>query len=139
MEGNGHDEGFVLEVTRFTPALATETLPVPALADFDDTVRRYEAEPELVFGLVCDGGAGGAFYLFINGDRGWIHLTAGSCHTAHGRVEPQSVEPVVFRLDTGRRQAVPADQTVSRQEGLRALRHWFCTEKPWPELDWIEE
>jgi hypothetical protein len=136
MEADEHDEGFELQVTRFTPVVATDTLPVATLADFDATVRRYDGEQEVVFGLVADGGAGGAFYLFVSGARGWVHLTAGPCRTARGRAASGQSEAVVFRLGNGDRRVIPADQTVSREQGLRALRHWFRTEQPWPDLAW---
>jgi immunity protein Imm1 of predicted polymorphic toxin system len=137
MEVDDSDGGFTLEVTRFAPALATDALPVAALADFDAAIQRYDGEGEVVFGLVGDEGAWGAFYLFVSGDRAWVHLTAGPCCTARSRVAPEPAEPLVFRLDNGEQRAVPADQTVSREQGLRALRHWLCTGQPWPGLEWV--
>jgi hypothetical protein len=136
MEAGADDAGFALEVTRFTPTFTTELLPISTLADFDAAVGRYESDPEMVFGLICDEGAGGAFYLFISGDRAWIHLTAGPCSTARDRATQKSAERLVFRLDNGERRTVARDETVSREQGCRALRHWFLTEQPWDELDW---
>ena len=137
MEAGDHDEGFALEVTLFTPAPTTDTLPIATVAELDAALGRFDGERELVLGLVCDGGAGGAFFLFVSGDRGWVHLTAGPCRTASGWAGPEPAGAVVFRLDTGDRRVVPADRTVSREQGLRALRHWFLTEQLWPELEWI--
>jgi hypothetical protein len=130
--------GFELEVTRFNPALTTTASRVASLTEFDSIVSRCADEQEAVFGLSCDEGAGGAFYLFVSGDRAWVHLIAGPCCTALSRAVSGPAE-VVFRLDTGERKAVPRDRTVSRKEGLQALRHWFATERQWPELEWVRD
>jgi hypothetical protein len=136
VEDGESDAGFALEVTRFTPAPVTESFPVTSLADLDAAIGRCAGEPEVVFGLVCDEGAGGAFFLFVAGGRGWVHLTAGPCGTARSRDASAATGSVVFRLDTGERREVAADHTVPREQGVQALRHWFHTEQQWPELVW---
>ena len=70
-----------------------------------------------MFGLVCNEGAGGAFYLFIAGGRSWVHVTAGPCLTARGRDAAGVAGSVAFRLDTGERREIAADRTVSRNQG----------------------
>ena len=92
-----------------------------------------------MFGLVCNEGAGGAFYLFIAGGRSWVHVTAGPCLTARGRDAAGVAGSVAFRLDTGERREIAADRTVSRNQGEQALRHWFRTERQWPELVWVAD
>jgi hypothetical protein len=136
MEMDDANGGFALEVTRFSPTLSTGASPVISLAEFDSIISRCAEEREVVVGLICDKGAGGAFYLFVNGNRAWIHLTQGPCYTAVGQAVSEPAE-VVFRLDTGETRAVPIGRTVSRQEGLNALRHWFATEQQWSELEWV--
>ena len=136
MQSDDTDSGFTLEVTRFAPDPVTESQPVALRTEFDAAVGRYDAEREVVFGLVCDEGAGGAFYMFVAGGRAWVHLTAGPCVTARSRGTARAAGVVVFRLDTGERREVEADRTVSREQGMQALRHWFCTEQQSPELAW---
>lgn len=138
-EADDDDLGFALEVTRFTPAPVTEAFPVASLAELDAIVRRHDGEREVVFGLDCDGGAGGAFWLFLAGERGWIHLTAGGCSTARGRDATAATGLVAFRIDTGEQREIAAGRTVSRTQGVQALRHWFCTEQQWSELEWIAD
>jgi hypothetical protein len=139
VEDGEMDAGFALEVTRFTPTPVTESFPVASLADLDAAIGRCAGEPEAVFGLVCDEGAGGAFFLFVAGGRGWVHLTAGPCRTARSRDASAATGSVAFRLDTGERREVAADRTVSRKQGVQALRHWFLTEQQWPELVWVAD
>lgn len=136
VEADNTDAGFALDVTRFVPAPVTESFPVASVADLDAALGRYSSAPEVVFGLVCDEGAGGAFFLFVAGGRGWVHLTAGPCRTARGPDTWGGTGLVAFRLDTGERREVAADRTVSREQGVQALRHWFCTGQQWPELVW---
>lgn len=136
MEMDDVDGGFALGVTRFSPTLTTIASPVASLAELDSIINQCADEQEVVFGLDCDEGAGGAFYLFVSGDRAWVHLTQGPCYTALGRVVSEPAE-VVFRLDTGEKRIVQMSRTVSRQEGLQALRHWFATEQQWPKLEWV--
>jgi hypothetical protein len=129
--------GFTLEVTRFEPTLCTDESPIESLADLDAAIDEHGDVQDVVFGLAADEGAGGAFYLFVSGDRAWVHLTAGPCLTARVHARPERDAPVLFRLDTGETRTVPADQTVSREQGVTALRHWFRTEQPWPDLEWV--
>ncbi|HWG47442.1 MAG TPA: hypothetical protein VN688_32055 [Gemmataceae bacterium] len=91
----------------------------------------------MVFGLVYDEGAEGAFYLFLSDDRAWVHLAAGSCRTARGRAVPELGSSVIFRLDNGEERMIPVERTVAREQGLKALRYWFSTEQAWPELNWV--
>jgi len=139
VEDGETDAGFTLEVTRFTPAPVTESFSIASLNDLDAAIGRYAGESEMVFGLVCDEGAGGAFFLFVAGGRGWVHLTAGPCSTARSRDASAATVPVVFRLDTGERCAVAADRTLSREQGVQALHYWFRTEQQWPELVWVAD
>ena len=69
MELDDADGGFALEVTRFRPTLTTTASPVASSAELDSIINQYADEREVVFGLDCDEGAGGVFYLFVSGDR----------------------------------------------------------------------
>jgi hypothetical protein len=54
---------FLLEVTRFTPGPVSESYAIESASDLEAVADHFREEATLVFGLACEQGAGGAFFL----------------------------------------------------------------------------
>jgi hypothetical protein len=79
----------------------------------------------------------GSFWLFLNGDRAWIHLIEGPYFTARDPAASGLPHAIVeFRDDTGSPHPIAVRDTVSRDQGLRALRLWMPHAERLAELTW---
>lgn len=78
----------------------------------------------------------GSFWVFLNHLRAWIHLSEGPCLTARDRALSDSSLEEEFLIDNGDTKKVPYRDTVSRTQGLRALRVWMSEGKKLAELTW---
>ena len=132
-------DDFELVVTGFDPTPVTRTVRIKTVAELDASLRDREGEELLFVGLSCiaEGAEWGAFGLFLSGGRAYIHLVEGPCLTAR---DPSEVVPdgggVRFRDDGGNWHEFPMAETVSRELGLRAVRHWLPRGDKLPELSW---
>lgn len=127
---------YLLEVTRFTPSPAAESYAIESLEGLDDALEGVAEEATVVIALACDDGAGGAFFVFLSEGRACIHLTEGACWTASERTPLPNDQIICFRMDNGDGLQVMAEQTVTRQQGFQALRHWFVQGERWDEVAW---
>ena len=107
---------FTLVLTRFTPRPKAEESRINSVTEFDEKLAPVQAEPLLFVGLSCmaEGAEGGAFSLFLSGDRAWIHLMEGRCLTGK---DPESVrhgpDTVRFQDDGGNWHDLALSDTVS--------------------------
>jgi hypothetical protein len=93
----------------------------------------------LAIGLNCvaEGADWGSFLLLLNGERGVVHLMEGPCLTARDpNLRAPGAPSVKFQDDAGVWHDVPFEGTISREQGLRALRHWLPRGEKLPELTW---
>jgi hypothetical protein len=117
----------------------TEEYDVDSPEEFDERLADFRAEPELVVGVtyVYDEGGEGSFWLFLNGDRGYIHLIDGPCYTARNPAfEGLTQGALTFRDDVGFPHEIELRNTVTRDQGLAALRHWMQGGEQLSELTW---
>jgi hypothetical protein len=118
---------------------APEVVRVESPEGLEAHLARYEVEPLWAVGLgyVEDEADRGSFWLLVRGDRAFIHLMEGPCLSAR---DPAAIGgedgTVAFRDDGGNWHEVPPKATVSREQGLRALRHWMTSGEKLPDLDW---
>jgi hypothetical protein len=130
---------FELALTRFTPRPATQTARITTVAELDQHLRAAEGQELLCVGLCCiaEEADWGAFCLLVSGERAYIHLQDGPCLT--GR-EPPPVRKAAGRvrfLDDGENwHEFELANTVPREVGLRALRHWLPRGERLAELEW---
>jgi hypothetical protein len=136
MSDDADGPDFLLEVTRFVPDPLAESYSIKSEEDLESALEAYETEDTLVVALACDEGAGGAFFLFLAEERACIHLTEGPCWTAAEHTPSREAQPVSFRMDNGERLEVIVEQTVTRKQGIEALRQWYRTGERTLELDW---
>jgi hypothetical protein len=131
---------FELMIARFKPKLQTEECRIKTGEELDDRLARVLAEPQLAIGLgfVEDGAGWGYFLLLLNGERAWIHLMEGPCVTGRdSKVALADTRPVRFRDDVGVWHEVPFKDTITREQGVQALRHWLPRGEKLPELTWV--
>src|SRR5688500_13563123 len=93
--------GFLLEVTRFTPAPVAESYAIESLEDLEEALEGVAEEATVVIALACDDGAGGAFFVFLSEGRACIHLTEGACWTARECPPLPDDQIICFRMDNG--------------------------------------
>lgn len=130
---------FELTLTHFTPHPVTESCKIETVAELDEYLLRIAGEKLLSIGVGCiaDEADWGSCWLFINGDRAHIHLLEGPCVTGRDpSIAEQGGERVRFRDDGGNWHDFEFVDTVSREQGLRALRHWLPRGEKLPELRW---
>jgi hypothetical protein len=129
---------FELMVARFTPAPRADECRISTARELDEQLAGVLAEPMLAVGLNCvaEGADWGSLLLLLNGERAWVHLMEGPCLTARDPTVSRSGAPVSFRDDAGVWHEVPFEDTIPREQGLRALRHWLPRGEKLPELVW---
>jgi hypothetical protein len=131
---------FELMIARFTPKPRVEECRIKTVKEFDERLAPLIAEPMLAIGLNCiaEGAGWGSFLLLLSEERALIHLMEGPCLTAHEAGHRFSGAPTVKFLDDAMVwHEVPFERTVSREQGLRALRHWLPRGEKLPELMWV--
>ncbi len=137
--GFAEPDDFELVLTRFAPRPVTQTFQIKTVAELDTNLLEVGGEDLLCIGLGCiaEGADWGSFWLLLNGTRAYIHLLEGPCLTAR---DPSEVvrdgEVIQFPDDGGNWHEVAAANTVSRELGLRAVRHWLPRGEKLPELSW---
>jgi hypothetical protein len=130
---------FELSLTRFAPEPVTLTRRIRTVAELDEHLIPAAGEATLCVGLTCvaEEAEWGAFCLLLGGTRGYVHLQEGPCLTA---CDPASAVPdggsVHFLDDGGNCHEIALRNTVAREQGLRALRHWMPHGERLPELIW---
>jgi hypothetical protein len=132
-------EYFELMIARFMAEPTTEECRVESLEELDVRLAPVLSEPILTIGLnrVIDDADWGHFLLLLNGDRAWIHLVDGPCLTGRDpNLRASAAQPVMFQDDAGVWHEVPYDGTLSREQGLAALRHWAPRGEKSAELAW---
>ncbi len=139
---NLEPEFFELEITRFEPTPATTEHRIKTVDALDRLLGNFESESELVIGLTavdpddCDMGS---FWLFLKGERSWAHLTEGACYEARDPAfSGPSQATLEFQDDSGNQHRVPVRHTLSRDQGLKALRHWLPHGERLSELIWSQ-
>jgi hypothetical protein len=132
---------FELELTSLEPLCPTRERRIKTIKGLDRELAQVQSAAQLVVGLTafdadeCDMGS---FWLFLNGARAWIHLTEGACFTARAPgAAGRSRATVEFQDDGGTRHRIPLRDTVSRDQGLEALRRWLPHGEKWPGLRWV--
>ena len=130
---------FELLVTRFTPEPSTEECRIETVQELDERLAPILSEQMLAINLNCvsDDADWGSFLLLLCGERALIHLMEGPCISARdpSLVAPDA-SPVRFRDDAGFWHEAPFEHTISREQGLRALRHWLSQGETASELSW---
>ena len=87
-----------------------------------------------------EGGDMGSFWLFLNGDRGWIHLIEGPCFTARDPLTTETSDAAIeFQDEAGFTHHIPLHDTVSREQGFAAIRHWMPHGDRLSGLQWFDE
>jgi len=120
----------------------TDEYEVDTPEEVDERLAGVRAEPELVVGVtyICDDADEGSFWLFLNGDRGYIHLIDGPCYTARNPAfEGLTQGALNFRDDVGFGHEIELRNTVTRDQGFAALRHWMQGGEQLAELTWEQE
>jgi hypothetical protein len=139
---NVEPDFFELELTSLEPTRVTRERRIKTVKGLDRALASFRSAAQLVVGLTAvdpDGCDMGSFWLFLNGDRAWIHLTEGACFTARDPAAPRRTRAVMgFHDDGGNTHRVRLHDTVSRDQGLRALRHWLPQGERLPELSWVQ-
>jgi hypothetical protein len=130
---------FELALTQFAPRPATRTFRIKTVAELDEHLRSVAEQEFLSVGLCCiaEEADWGSFWLLVSGERACIHLLEGPCLT--GRAPSpggRGAERVRFLDDGGNWHEFALADTVSREMGLRALRHWLPRAEKLPELEW---
>jgi hypothetical protein len=132
-------EVFQLEITRFGDGPATEEYEIETVEELDARLGDLAAEPQLALGLcyVFEEADEGSFWLFLNGDRAYIHLVDGPCYTAWDpSVEGPAETVITFQDDAGFPHHIPLRKTTAREQGLRALRLWMQGGEKLADLTW---
>jgi hypothetical protein len=131
---------FELEITSLQPARPTSECRIKTVQDLDRALAGVESAVQLALGVTAcdaDGGDMGSFWLFLNGDRAWIHLIEGLCFTARDpQATGRSQAIVEFKDDAGHIHRISTSDTVSREQGIEALRRWLPHGEKLPELEW---
>jgi hypothetical protein len=129
---------FDLTIARFTPKPRADECRIKTVRELNERLAEIITEPMLAIGLGCvaEGADWGHFLLLLNGERAWVHLMEGPCLTAHDPSVSGSRTLVSFQDDAGVSHEIPFEDTISREQGLRALRHWLPRGKKLPELVW---
>jgi len=139
---------FEVEITSFHPDPETVAHEVGALAELDEHLAGFAAEPLLAVLATrfyqdeddeepCDWGT---FSLFLSEKRAWVHLMEGPCFRAVRPAEAgQADGPVRFWLDNGEWRDLPHRDTIPRDVGIEALRRWVLTGERLPDLEWRED
>jgi hypothetical protein len=129
---------FDLMIARFTPTPRTEESRIKTVRELDERLAGIMADPILAIGLGCvaEDADWGHFLLLLNGERARVHLMEGPCLTARDPNVSGSRTLVGFQDDAGVSHLIPFDDTISREQGLRALRHWLPCGEKLPELVW---
>lgn len=129
---------FELMIARFTPKPRADELRITTLGELDQCLAHCMTEPMLAIGLSCvaEDADWGHFLLLMNGERAWVHLMEGPCRTARDPGVNGSRSLVTFEDDGGVSHKIPFEDTISREQGLRALRHWLPRGEKLPELVW---
>jgi hypothetical protein len=128
---------FKLMIARFAPKSKSECR-IKSVDELDARLTGVLSESMLAIGLACvaEGADWGAFLLLLNGERAWVHLMEGPCLTARDPEARGSGASVRFCDDAGVWHEIPLEDTISREQGLRALRHWLPRGDKLPELAW---
>jgi hypothetical protein len=131
-------EYFDLMIARFTPKLSASECRIRTVRELDERLAETMTEPMLAIGIGCvtKDADWDHFLLLLNGDRAWIHLMAGRCITARDPNSLSSQTLVNFQDDAGVSHKIAFQDTVSRDQGLRALRHWLPRGDKLTELVW---
>lgn len=132
---------FELMVTRFTPSPQSEECRIRTVQELDLQLAPFLEESMLAIGLSCvaEGAGWGYFLLLVNGARAWVHLMEGRCVTAHDTNLGVKATPLVrFQDDAGVWHEVPFQDTITREQGIRALQHWVPHGEKMPELTWVQ-
>lgn len=129
---------FDLMIVRFTPRPRAHECHVKTLRELDECLAGIMTEPMLAIGLGCvaEDAGWGHFLLLLNGERGWVHLMEGACLTARDPRVSGSRTLVSFQDDVGVSHEIPFEDTISREQGHQALRHWLPRGEKLPELVW---
>jgi hypothetical protein len=131
---------FELMIARFTPNPQVSEWRINTVRELDECLAGLLTEPLLAVGLGCvaEGADWGSFLLLLHRERGWVHLMEGACLTAR---DPSLTGPngvVRFQDDAGVWHEVAFEETISREQGLQALRHWLPRGDKLPELRWVK-
>jgi hypothetical protein len=137
---NVEPDFFEVRITRFVPGPVTQDWQVKTVKELDRLLSGVESEPQFFLGVGAvdpDGCDMGAFSLFVNGDRAWVHLVEGPCWTARDPSFRGKTRAAVEVLDDGGHgHLIPVRETISRCQGLEAVRHWMPRGEMLPELRW---
>ena len=129
---------FELMIARFTPKPRVGEFRITTMGELDERLAEIMTEPMLAIGLGCvaKDANWGHFLLLLNGERAWVHLMEGPCLTARDPSVSGSHSLVAFQDDVWVSHEIPFEDTISREQGLRALRHWLPRGEKLPELVW---
>jgi hypothetical protein len=129
---------FELTIARFTPKPVVEECRIKTVCELDDRLAEIITEPMLAIGLGCvaEDADWGHFLLLLNGERSWVHLMEGPCLTARDPSVSGARTLMSFQDDAGVSHEIPFEDTISREQGLRALRYWLPRGEKLPELVW---
>jgi hypothetical protein len=126
-------------VTRWIARVGTETAEITSLGELREILgsTRDAAAQELWLAhaegpCLCMLRSGGrALLMFLRGeeDTGLLGIPRGG---------PRAAGTVEFTLANGQRDEHPAAQTVSAEEGVAAIEHFFMTGELTPALDWTD-
>ena len=129
---------FDLIIAHFTPKPRADECRIKTVRELDERLAEIITEPMLAIGLGCvaEDANWGHFLLLLNGERSWVHLMEGPCLTARDPSVSGSRTLVSFQDDAGVSHEIPFEDTISREQGLRALRYWLPRGEKLPELVW---
>jgi hypothetical protein len=129
---------FELMIARFTPKPRAKQCRIKTVGELDERLAGALADPMLAIGLTCvaEGVDWGSFLLLLNGERAWVHLMVGHCITARDPKIRDTSASVSFLDDAGVWHQMPFEATLSREQGLCALRHWLPRGEKLPKLAW---
>jgi hypothetical protein len=131
---------FEMVVTQFTPKRATSVWRINTLDQLDGHLATVLSVPTLAIGVACvaEGCDWGTFTLLLTDRRAWVHLMEARCVTA--RVPSSGARDasrIRFLDDAGHPHEIPLADTVPREQGIQALRHWSPSGAKLPLLTWL--
>lgn len=133
-------ECFKLNITRLRPGPMSEEKRIRSMQELDNELAFVKDWSVLAIGMtaLAEGDTDwGSFWLFLKGERAWVHLIEGMCRTARDPLLVTLAEELIeFVIDTGESIKVRLRDTLSRDQGLKALRHWVAESEELAELRW---